>query len=132
MNNVELNSKGVNKKIKANILSDEEMNKIGFTGKYYEGTIHEQDCPYWYFCRMLKLSNKRIEISFNVKIPKDGSDISINVLDEDFLQPYDYQFLLSKNPDNQVALNVQEQVERWMKYLQDNNVLTGHEFGEYI
>lgn len=132
MNNVELNSKGINKKIKANILSDEEMKRIGFSGKYYEGTIHEQDCPYWYFYKMLKFSNKRIEIGFNVKIPKDGSDISIDVLDEDSLQPYDYQLMLSKNSNNQVALNVQEQVERWMRYLQDNNVLSGHEYGEYI
>ena len=44
--NVEVNSNGVNKLIKYNILSDEEMRDIGFTD-YAEDT--------WYFCRMIKL-----------------------------------------------------------------------------
>ena len=129
---VKLNSKCVNDKIKARILSDEEMKRIGFKGKYYEGTAHEQDCPYWYFTKMLKFSNKNIELTFNVQIPKDGSDISINVIDEDFIQPYDYQKILEKDPNHTMSLDVKEQVERWMKYLQDNGVLSGHEYGEYI
>ena len=40
---VEVNSNGVNKLIKYNILSDEEMRDIGFTD-YSKDT--------WYFCRM--------------------------------------------------------------------------------
>ena len=114
--NVEVNSNGVNKLIKYNILSDEEMRDIGFTD-YAEDT--------WYFCRMIKFpkGHRGFDISFNVSIPKDNSDIQIDVLDEAFCQPYDYQYMLDKNPEFEPALVVKEQVEDWIKYLQDNGVL---------
>lgn len=133
---VELNSHGVNKLIKFNILSDEKMKEIGFHKNYYEGTDHEEYCPYWYFSRMIRFPNekrwKNVEISFSVHIPKDGSDLNIMVLDDDWCQPYDYQYLLSRNPDNECANIVKEEVEMLMKYLQDNEVLSGHVYGEYI
>lgn len=105
------------------------MREIGFTD-------HAKDR--WYFCRMLEYPKDKkgryhgFEISFNVTIPKDGSDFSIDVLDEDFLQPYDYQYMLNSNPDFEPALITKEQVEEWMTYLQDNGVLSGHKYGEYI
>lgn len=122
---VEVNSNGVNKLIKYNILSDEEMRDIGFTD--YAGDT-------WYFCRMIKFpkGHRGFDISFNVSIPKDNSDIQIDVLDEAFCQPYDYQYMLDKNPEFEPALVVKEQVEDWMKYLQDNEVISGHVYGEYI
>ena len=130
MSEVKVNSHGVNAKIKAHILSDDEMRKIGFTD-------YAKDA--WYFCRtvMEEKSKRRyggidFEVSFSVRIPKDGSDIRIDVLDEAFCQPYDYQYILERNPTFGVALKVKEQVEKWMKYLQDNGVLSGHIEGEYI
>lgn len=134
--NVELNSNGVNKKIKAHILSDDEMREIGFSKNYYEGTDHEEYSPYWWFSKTIKFPNetiyKNFEIDFDVKIPKDGSDIRIDVLDMDFCQIYDYQRILNRNPHNEAALIVSEQVEEWMDYLQEKGVLSGHEYGEYI
>ena len=125
--NVEVNSNGVNKLIKYNILSDEKMRNIGFTD-YSKDT--------WYFCRMIKFPNTKryrgLDISFNVSIPKDNSDVRIDILDEAFCQPYDYQYMLGKNPKFEPCLIVKEQVEEWMKYLQDNGVLSGHAYGEYI
>lgn len=124
---VELNSHGVNKLIKATILSDEKMKEIGFTD-------HSKDS--WYFCRRIKFPNtkryKGFRVTFNVTIPKDGTDIYIDILDEAFLQPYDYQYMLEENPDFDTCLIVKEQVEEWMEYLQDNGVLSGHVYGEYI
>lgn len=129
---VETNSHSVNKKIKANILSDEEMRRIGFTD-YSKNN--------WYFCRMIKFPNtkkyKGFEISFSVTIPKDGSDIRIDVLDEAFCQPYDYQNMIVKNRERKTRVNetcmiIFEQVESLMKYLEDNGVITGHIYGEYI
>ena len=124
---VEVNSHGVNKLIKATILSDERMREIGFT---------DYGKDRWYFCRFINFPKEKryrgIEISFSVTIPKDGSDIRIDVLDEAFLQPYDYQYMLEKNPQFKICLIVKEQVEEWMKYLQDNGVLSGHVYGEYI
>ena len=125
--NVEVNSNGVNKLIKYNILSDEEMRDIGFTDYSKDN---------WYFCRTIKFPNPKryrgFDISFNVSIPKDNSDIRIDVLDEDFCQPYDYQYMLDKTPNFEPCLIVKEQVEEWMKYLQGKGVISGHMYGEYI
>lgn len=128
---VEVNSHCVNKAIKYHILSDERMKEIGFRKNYYEGTDHEERSPYWYFSRMIKFPKEKrwrgLEISFNVHIPKDGSDLNIMVLDDDFCQPYDCQRI-----NNDCSKIVREEVEKWMKYLQDNGVLSGHVYGEYI
>lgn len=120
---VETNSNGVNANIKANILSDDKMREIGFT---------ENRKGYLYFSRILKVPNKKDEITFNVTIPRDGSDIRIDVLDEAFCQPYDYQHILYKNPTSGFALLVKKEVEHWMKHLTDAGVLEGHKYGEYI
>ena len=124
---MDLNTHYANAAIKSHILSDEEMESIGFTN-YNE--------PHWFFTRQIKFPNlsryRNFEVTFNVTIPKDGSDIYIDVLDEDFCQPYDYQMMLSHNPKLESALIVQEQVEQWMDYLQEKGVLSGHIKGEYI
>ena len=126
-NKAELNSHGVNKLIKATILSDEKMKEIGFTDRSKKN---------WYFHKSIEFpKDKRYRffyISFSVTIPKDGSDICIDVLNEDFCQPYDYQHMLSQDPNFEPALIVNEQVEKWMQYLQDNGVLSGHNYSDYI
>ena len=123
---VEVNSNCVNVKIKAHILSDKKMREIGFTEYNKE----------WHFRRSIAFPRepryKGFDISFNVSIPKDCSDISIDVLDEDFCQPYDYQAMLNRNPTFEPALIVYEQVEELMEYLQSKGVLSGHVKGEYI
>lgn len=133
---IELNSHGVNAAIQYHILSDEKMKEIGFTKNYYEGTDYEEYSPYWWFTRDIQFPKEKqyrgIEIDFTVKIPKDGSDIDIMVLDMFFCQPYDYQRILEKNPNHPFASIVSEQVEKFMEYLQDNGVLSGHVKGEYI
>ena len=63
---------------------------------------------------------------------RPDSDIDIMILDMNFCQPFDYQHILSKNPQHEIANIVKEQVEKWMKYLHDNGVINGHEYGDYI
>lgn len=127
---VELNSHGVNAKIKAHIFDDAKMREFGFTD-------YAKDR--WYFCRGINFKDVKkkkglsnIDISFSVSIPKDGSDIRIDILDEDFCQPYDYQYILKKHPEHKIANIVKEQVEYWMEKLQEEGVLEGHVRGEYI
>lgn len=120
MEDIKVNKNGVNACIKAMILPEAKMREIGFTD-------HCKDR--WYFCRMLKSGS---ELSFNVAIPKNGDDIRIDILDEDFCQPYDYQYMLERNPKFHVALAVREEVEYWMDYLQRMGVLSGHEKYAYI
>ena len=128
--NVELNSHGVNAKSKAHIFDDAKMREFGFTD-------YAKDR--WYFCRGINFKDVKkkrglndIDISFSVTIPKDGSDIQIDVLDEWFCQPYDYQYILEKDPGHKIANIVKKQVEYWMEKLQEEGVLEGHVRGEYI
>ena len=116
--NVEVNSNGTNKNIKAHILSDEEMREIGFTDRYE---------PHWYFCKGVAK-----DITFNVTIPKDGSDIEIITLDEMFCQPYNYQYILKNHPNLKYALDVKKKTEEWMQYLINRGVLSGWNRGDYI
>lgn len=130
--NVETNSHCVNKKIKANILEESKMRELGFTDFCKDR---------WYFCRGINFPNTKeyrgFEVTFSIAIPKDGSDIRIDVLDEAFCQPYDYQSMIMNRREkgitpNQTALIVFEQVEHWMKYLEDIGIIKGHIYGEYI
>jgi len=118
MNEIELNSNYVNKKIIGHILPDEEMRKIGFT---------DRNESHWYYC-----ANLDKHISFNVSIPKNGSDIDISILDEEYCQPYDYQSMLERDPGFRPAILIRDEVEKHMDELQAAGVLSGHIRGEYI
>lgn len=128
MSEIKLNKYGVNANIKATILSEEQTRKLGFT---------DNSKDRWYFSRDIKFPKEKrykgLEISFSVSINKENSeDLRIDILDEDFCQPYDYQRMLIDNPNFEPCLIVKEQVEEWMKYLIDGEILSGHEYGEYI
>ena len=115
---IELNSRRTNKVIKANILPDEKMKAIGFT---------DYNNAQWHFWKYLDN-----EISLDITIPKDRSDIDIVTLDENFLQPYDYQYILSKHHNFKFALGIKEKVEEWMTYLTKKGVIYGWVKGMYI
>lgn len=107
---------GVNELIKAHILEDETMKKIGF---------RKLD-NYWYYAVTLFDS-----ISFNVTI-YNNLDLEIDVLDDDFCQPYDYQMILRKAPSFKPAVRAFKLVEIEMEYLTNCGVISGHNYGEYI
>ena len=87
----------------------------------------------WVYIHRLDIPNNyNIEITFDVHIPIDGSDINIQVIDEDFCQPYDYQYMLENNPNFTLALLVRECVEEQMQKLQDVGILSGHNKYDYI
>lgn len=138
--NVEVNSHCVNKAIQFHILDRPTMKAHGFTDKYYEGQSCEQDAPYWYMFRGIKFPKdkryKGIDISFNIHLPKkDGDELNIYVLDEDFGQPYDYQRMIEDNPSfdsTLVSHIVFKQVEEIMTELQEAGILSGHNYGDYI
>lgn len=118
----EVNEKGLNTKIKANILEDKKMQALGFTD-YREG--------YWNFMREVAE-----DITFSLSINKtDSNDFNINVLDDNFGQPYDYQSSLSKETyhgPSPFAVSVYNNVEKIMEWLTECGVISGHVKGEYI
>lgn len=116
----EVDENGLNKKIKAHILSDKEMEAAGF--RFIESVNR------WVFFRFVGK-----DISFNVGINKDDeSDFRIDVLDEDFCQPYDYQAIMASDKRHPVASSVFKKVEEYMEKLSDAGIISGHEYGEYI
>lgn len=116
-----LNENHNNAAISVTLLPEDEMRKLGFTDFMKDR---------WYYCKTV---HKRGDISFNLTIPKDNPDgWKIDVLDEDFCQPYDYQYMLSKGSANEVAKTVNENVEKEMQRLTDAGIISGHAYGDYI
>lgn len=115
---VPLTKRKQNAVIQANILDDKKMREIGFTD-------YSKDS--WYYCRDIGL-----DISFNVSINKKMSEIKIDVLDEYFLQPFDYQAQIQDGRNDDFINNINKQVQEQMKYLMDTGVITGYRMGDYI
>lgn len=119
-NELKLDNRGLNLAISSNLLSEEKMRELGFT-----------DCvpEKWYFCRYVSDDK---ETTFNVTIPKDGSRLAIDVFDENFLQPYDYQECLRIDLKNKYADIVKQNVESYMQHLSEKGVIVGWMPGIYI
>ena len=118
---VKLNKNYNNAAITIDELPDEEMRKIGFTD-YKKDT--------WYFSRNVL---PRYDITFNLSIRKGNpKDWKIDVLDEGFCQPYDYQRMLEHDTKNPIPHIVEKEVEKIMKYLSECGIVFGHVVGEYI
>jgi hypothetical protein len=116
---VKLDKNGLNKKIKHNLLQDDQMKVLGFTNMVKE---------HWYYYKGLSG-----EITLNISIPNTKNKrLEINVLDESFLQPYDYQTILENNPQHFLANKIKGLVEDEMERLQVAGVITGFERGMYI
>lgn len=101
-------------------LAEETMRRLGFTD-------HRKG--HWYYCRSVSSDN---DITLNVDIAKDGSDWRIDVLDERFCQPYDYQYLLSVNPTLDYPNKVADECEKWYRKLSDRGLLYGWHEGMYV
>lgn len=122
-----VNNLGNNASIHITLLDDELMRKARFTD-FREG--------YWYYCRDLRpLAHG---ISFNLAVAKDNpEDWRIDVLDEDFGQPYDYQAMIQREYEGEkfpggFHWKIQEQVEYEMEHLTRLGVISGWKKGDYI
>lgn len=116
---MELTEHGNNANIKINVLPEKEMRALGFTD-YREG--------YWYFCKILYEGG---DISFDLTVNKnDPSDWYIDVLLDDFCQPYDYQYLMTRNVP--MAFKIRDKVEEIMRWLTNQGIVEGWKEGDYI
>ncbi|MGM1044724.1 MAG: hypothetical protein ACQEXX_01120 [Bacillota bacterium] len=71
--------------------------------------------------------------TLNITVNKETlQGLKIDVLDESFLQPYDYQYLLVENPNNLFARNVSNKVEQVLKEMQDDGIIDGYTSGMYV
>ena len=117
---VETNSDVNNPNINCHLLSDTVMRSLGF-GDWYDRWVYMKDI------------DKMSDIYLSVRIYKDNpGNYCIDVIDDDFGQPYDYQYILSKNPSHEFALKVKSKVEKEVWRLVDAGVISGHKRGAYI
>ena len=121
---VEINEHGNNAAIKVHILDDATMKLNGFKYLEFLGGV-----PHWYFCnRVYK------DITFNFTIYSED-EWYIDILDECFGQPYDYQYLLEKY-SNDINTRVLEIVKKNVDEIMDSfvhkGIISGWEVGDYI
>lgn len=117
-----------NANIKANILSDEKMRELGFSDHVKSD---------WYFSKMLTSMKKfrgftDLGISFSITINKKTSKCKIDVLDENWCQPFDYQSILRKDPEHKFSLEIHHKVQDIMKWLIEVGIIEGYNLGDYI
>ena len=117
--NVPKDERGQNKNIKFHVVDKETMNDCGFGLTYGE----------WIMC--IGLTDT---ISFNLKISNDEEIGIIDILDDDFLQPYDFQGMILDKGDkaSSLAKKVQNKVYMIMCNLSANGIISGWNIGDYI
>lgn len=117
----ETDENGLNRALRGHIESDAVMEQAGF-----RRIVGTSTGPQWYLCRGLEPG-----FTLNVTI-YDSGKLRIEVLDESFCQPYDYQRVLSRDAGNGFANAIWTGVEAHMAHLGKLGIVTGHEPGEYI
>ena len=115
---VPLDERGQNANIKFHVLDKETMNSYGF------GYTYER----WLF--NVGLTDT---ISMNIAISDDGEGL-IDILDDDFLQPYDFQSVIINNGNNAptIAKITQKKVYEIMEGLVYSGIISGWNVGDYI
>ena len=117
--NVTLNSRGQNANIKGHIVDDEIMKRNGL---FYD----EYDKRYFYVQELYD------QITLYIYIDGYDEEITIQVLDDDFCQPYDYQSYLGNKPDARVPIIVHRQVQSKMKELMKAGIVSGYVLEDYV
>lgn len=114
---------GQNENIKGVIFPEEEMHKYGF--RYIKGTDNH---PGGYWCMLKNLIS---DISLTVNIYPTGA-VKIDVLDESFLQPYDFQHLIKEDFQITMPYKVLILVRGEMLKLKEAGIIQGWNYEDYI
>lgn len=92
-------------------ITEQELRDYGFTD-FSNG--------HWYYCKDLYKG----DISFNLDVLKsDYNYVEIDILDEWWCQPYDYEWLLSMNKEAKVANKVKKEYDKMVKKLLKDKIL---------
>lgn len=119
---VPINKDRQNDNIKTHILDDSKMRELGFT---------DYNNHYWLYSSIVYEDCGGI--SFGLVIKKDNSEYNISVLDEQWLQTYDYQHMFKHGlANNEVVETVHNNVQNCMKFLMENGIITGYKENDYI
>ena len=93
-------------------VSEEVLKKAGFNNRnYFVECVHDN-------------------ITLNISKRKDV--LKIDVLDESFLQPYDYQFKLKYSPNFKFAKTVKRNVDKILYEMQELGIISGFSDEHYV
>lgn len=116
---MKLDENGLNAALTASSLaSRQDMRTLGFTDSS-DGS--------WYLRRGVGQ-----DVTLNLYIPKNGSRFRLDIIDDNFLKPYNYQDVLKQSPHHELALEVQQSVEKALEFLSKVQIIHGFEKGMYI
>lgn len=117
----ETDGNGLNTAIEIHIVDDGTMKEADF-----RKVESDAGTGCWYLCRTVAPG-----FTFNVTVCGDGTQ-RIDVLDETFCQPYDYQSVLARDAGNRFAGRIWNGVEDHMARLAEFGIVAGHRRGDYI
>lgn len=81
----------------------------------------------------MNLVNPDLNVSIILRVNQETLKITgIDIMDEDLMQPYDYQNMLKDNPGFKPAVIIYHDVNKIMYDLQDRKIITGFKEGMYI
>ena len=113
---VPLNSRGNNANIKTSLsVGDDTMKANGFIQR--DG-------------RWSLMRNLGYEITLYIHVLCDT--VLIDVIDEEFLQPYDYQMYLGNNSESKVPMEIHRKVQDTMERLSTAGIIEGWVANDYI
>ncbi|RJS57499.1 hypothetical protein CJ481_17385 [Bacillus subtilis] len=106
--------------MKFHILEHKQMRDIGFT---------DHVKTKWYFIKSIQPN-----ITFNLTIHKDSLKSEIDVLDERYLQPFDYQYYMEAYTREQLEFPyiIHDKVQEIMANFIEQGIITEYEMGSYI
>ncbi|AOL97857.1 hypothetical protein JDW21_20310 [Bacillus subtilis] len=106
--------------MKFHILEDKQMRDIGFTDHVKSK---------WYFIKSIQPN-----ITFNLTIHKKSLKGEIDVLDERYLQPYDYQYYMKActRAELEFPYVTNDKVQEIMANFIEQGIITEYEMGSYI
>ena len=113
----EVDKRGQNKNLRFHVINEHIMKSIGFN--------HTHD--FWILCDSVDT------VSINIKITDDGIG-TIDVLDDEFCQPYDFQQMILEKGDNAptLAIKIQHKLYTILDSMKTFGILENWEWGDYI
>ena len=113
----EVDERGQNKNLRFHIINEHLMESVGFK--------HTHDFWLLYDCIDC--------ISINILIKDNGVGV-IDVLDDEFCQPYDFQQMILEKGDNapKMAIEIQRKLYTILDSMKTFGILEGWEWGDYV
>lgn len=121
--NPNLNQYGTNSALKGVVKSASAMKSYGF--RYMDFGSG----PYWIYTKSLE---SLPELEIDLYIFPNSYDIRVDVMWDDNCQVYDYQGAMNHNPYSMLPRKVFHEVDKLMRDIQNNGIITGYYKGMYI